>query len=438
MMIDSPPAKYSPMDYKSSKKIYSMDFDLFKLGKFENINQSAYLKGENCRAIFDELVADVCKVKSCSKWGLSKELSVFYNSEKSTMPKFLSCKDYFPVYLVSKLIEFLSEETKQKYVHLFNESVQYFKVGASHGWLKFPRNMSAELAWLCGAVSADGWISKDAVYGGERIGIIDFHRKALVKASDYFERCFGLKPIVKRHQKENCWQVVFRSKPITKFFTTYLDFHYGVKVYDTCEPLVVKNSNFRLHFASGVLSFDGSVALDGVVSLGVASENLAKDVFDILTEAELEVVLKKEVKKRQTIFFVKSQGLLKHKDSQKWISIFGIDIEKGQRLDSLVNGFIEMPISEEDALLRLKKFINYTQRKECPIYSLFNVLKRSGSIKRQQLLKETKLPHVTFYKYAWILRKANIISCDVGYFGRGIENTYTFNYKIDDWRVPSL
>jgi len=40
-----------------------MNFDLFKLGEFENINQSTYLKGENCRAIFNELVTDVCKGK---------------------------------------------------------------------------------------------------------------------------------------------------------------------------------------------------------------------------------------------------------------------------------------------------------------------------------------------------------------------------------------
>ncbi|MEK6958601.1 MAG: hypothetical protein AABW59_01005 [archaeon] len=435
--MNSSPAQNLPMDYNHSKEAYSMDFDLFKLGKFESINQSAYLKGKNCRAIFNELVADVCKAKSCSKWSLSKELSIFYNSERSTMPKFLSGKDYFPVYLVSKLIEFLNEESKQKYVRLFNESVQYFKVGTSHGWLKFPREMSAELAWLCGAVAADGWITREKS-GGERIGIVDFHRKALIKASNYFEKCFGFKPAVKKHGTKNCWQIVFRSKPIILFFTTYLGFHHGVKVYDTCEPLVVKESDFRLDFASGVLSFDGSVALDGVVSLGVVSENLAKDIFEILIEAKLKVVLKKEVKKKQTVFFVKSEGLLQHKDSKKWISVFGADIEKGQRLDALVNGFIEVPASEEDALLRLKKFINYPRRKECPVYDLFYVLKKGGSIKRQQLLNETKLPHVTFYKYVWLLRKANIVSCHTGYFGRGIENTYTFNYNIKEWRVPSV
>jgi len=414
-----------------------MNFDLFKLGEFENINQSTYLKGENCRAIFNELVTDVCKVKSCSKWELSKELSIFYGSERSTMPKFLSCKDYFPVYLVSKLIQFLGEETKQKYVNQFNESVQYFKVGTSHGWLKFPQNMSVELAWLCGAVAADGWITKEKS-GAEKMGIMDFHKKALVKVSLFFDKCFGFKPKVKRHIHQNCWQIVFRSKPITQFFTTYLGFHYGIKVYDIREPEAVKKSNFRLDYASGVLSFDGSVALDGKVSLGVASEELAKDVCNILTEAKLKVRLVKKENTQQTIFFVNSEGLLHHKDSTKWISIFGIDTEKGQRLDSLVNGFKEEVVSEEDVLERLKKFMNYRWKKECPLNKIFFVLKKKGSLKRQDLLKITNLPHVTFYKYAWILRQANIVSCYTGQFWRGFENTYTFNYDVSSWRGPNL
>jgi hypothetical protein len=186
------------------------------------------------------------------------------------------------------------------------------------------------------------------------------------------------------------------------------------------------------------MCFDGSVALDGVASLGCASENLAKDVCEILSLRGFKVKFEIGQNRTRPVYYVKSDGLLQNKDAQKWIELFGLDIEKGQRLDALINGFNEKPVSEEDALARLKKFINYTRRKECPIYNLFNVLKAEGVIKKQALLSKTKLPHVTFYKYVWILRKANIVSCYTGQFWRGFENTYTFNYNTAEWRVPSL
>lgn len=437
-MTDSPLAENSRKEVKSPKKTNFMDFDLFKFGKFEGLEQAVYFKGAKCKEIFEELVTDVCKEKSCSRWQLCKELSDFYESDLTTMQKFVYSKDYFPVYLVSKLISFLEKRMQGKYFSEFNGSVGYFKVGVSHGWLKFPRVVSAELAWLCGAVAADGWISKETNSPSERLGIIDFHKKILLKASAYFDKCFGFEPDVKRHLSENCWEIKFRSKPITKFFTTYLGFHYGIKVYDVCEPKVIKESKFRLDYASGVLSFDGSVEIDGVVSLGCASENLIRDVYSILTEEGLKVRFEKREMTSQTLFFVKSEGLLQHKDAQKWISIFGLDIEKGQRLDSLVNGFKEKCVSEEDALLRLKKFVNYSRKKECPIYKLFFTLKKEGSIKRQDLLQKTNLPHTTFYKYVWVLRKANMVSCYTGQFWRGFENTYKFNYNVTEWRVPMV
>ncbi|MFA5931270.1 MAG: hypothetical protein WC821_03080 [archaeon] len=437
-MIDSSPAKHFQIDYKSSKEIYSMDFDLFKLAYFENINKVVYFKGTKCRELFTELITEVCTKKNCLRQHLAKELSGTYNSNLSTMQYFISSKEYFPIYLTSKIISKLSEERQEYYKNAFNKSVEYFKCGTSKEWTIFPKKLSAELAWLCGAIAADGWITKESFSGYERIGIADFHKKALLKASLFFMKCFGHEPVVKRHNKLQCWQIVFRSKAITQFFTTYLGFHYGVKVYDICEPKILKNSKYRLDYASGVMSFDGSVAMDGVVSLGCASEKLAQDIHTILLENGLKTRLTKKKSEKQNLFFVKSEGLLHNVDSSKWISLFGVDIEKGQRLDALVNGFKDTPLSEQDALLRLKHFVNYPSKNECPIYRIFFVLKNKSSIKRQDLLKLTKLPHVTFYKYVWVLRKANIVSCYTGQFWRGFENTYKFNYNIEEWRVPSL
>jgi hypothetical protein len=187
-----------------------------------------------------------------------------------------------------------------------------------------------------------------------------------------------------------------------------------------------------------VLTFDGSVEMDGVVSLACASENLVKDVCEILQNTGLKVSFKKRIMPKQTLYFVKSECLLRHKNADKWISIFGTDVEKGQRLQSLVHGFDNKVNSEEEVLIRLKRFINYTRKNECPLDNLFFTLKKEGIIKRQKLLKLTKLPHVTFHKYVWLLRQAKIVTCGVGYFGRGIENEYRFNYDINTWRGPMV
>jgi len=436
-MNDLSPADYSPMNYKSSKEGYSMEFDLFKLNQFDSLRSIVYFKGKFCRTIFNELVQEVCLVAKVNRKSLSKQLSVRHSSDVSTIEKFIFSKDYFPIYLVLDLISFLPQGRRKYHNSNFNKAVEHFKFGHSKNWSKFPKSISKELVWLCGAVAADGWISKEED-GKERLGIIDFHKNALLKAKLFFEFCFGFNGNVVRDKLKNCWMLIVDSKAITRFFTTYLGFHYGLKVYDIREPEIVKVSDFRLDYASGVLTFDGSVEMDGVVSLGCASESLVKDVQSILSEAGLKTKFKKREMSKQTLFFVKSEGLLKHKDVTKWISLFGLDVEKGQRLDSLANGFKETPVSEEDALVRLEKFVNYTRRQKCPVYKIFFALKKEGSVKKQNLLKLTNLPHVTFYKYALLLRKANIISCQKGTFGRGVENVYAFNYKIEDWRVPKV
>jgi hypothetical protein len=54
------------------------------------------------------------------------------------------------------------------------------------------------------------------------------------------------------------------------------------------------------------------------------------------------------------------------------------------------------------------------------------------------LQRLSKVGHATLYKYTKVLGKANIITFDTGYFGRGHINLYEFNPNISEWRVPMV
>ena len=410
-----------------------MDFDLFRLDFHETMKRGFYFTGEKVRECFDELIDEVCTIKEIDKTYLVKKLTNRFGCDISTIQKFIYSKRYVPVYLTKELILELAKEKQSYFCDKFNKEATQIKFSTSQRWLSFPKQITAGLAWVCGAVAADGWISKEPNSGCEKMGIIDQNKKTVLKAKKIFEEVFNCKVRFSRHNLEDCWILVIDSISVTRFFTTFLGFHYGVKAHDICEPSIVKNSKFRVDFASGVMSFDGSVELDGKISLGVKSKQLVIDVQDILLVEGLQT---KVSRNKQGLYMLKSGSLLNTLDIKKWIKFFDVKTEKGYRLYYLTHDFTRVIKSESEALDSLVWFSRYPKTRICPIYKIFEILKAKKSVKKQDLQKLTEIGHATLYKYTWLLRKANIVHCDDGYFGRGHFNFYDFNPNISEWRLP--
>ena len=428
-----PPARYPQSDYKVLKKESYMDFDLFKLDFHETMKKVMYFKGKKVKVLFDELLVEVCSHLNLSKWALANYVAEGFSCNLVTIQRFFYSKCHFPVYLTKHLILKLPKNKQVYFFDEFNSKTEKLKFGVSHTWINFPKRINAELAWICGAVAADGWITREKKTRREKMGIVDQNKKTVLKAQKYFKKVFNCRTKFRRDYCEDCWHLIIDSISVTRLFTTFLGFHYGVKAHDICEPQVVKSSEFRTNFASGVMSFDGSVELDGKISLGVKSKQLAIDVQDILLVGGLSTKISRN---KQGLYIMKSGSLLNNKDINKWVNFFDVKTEKGYRLYYLTHGFTRVAKGESEAIDSLVKFSRYPKTRPCPIYKIFKILKIKKSVKKQDLQKFAGIGHATLYKYTWLLRKANIVHCDDGYFGRGHFNFYEFNPNVSEWRLP--
>ncbi len=410
-----------------------MGFDLLKLAIHESNNSVVYFKGDCVREIFSELIEECYRVNDWRQADICKYFCKLYSCDRTTVAKFIKWKDFFPVHFVKDLLSILPPERYEYFAQKFIESVQFFKFGTSSDWTVFPKELSSELSWLCGAIAADGWITKEKKWK-ERLGIVDQNEKMILRAANYFKIIFDYTPRVYRHSSKDCLLLIVDSKAIIKFFLTYLGFGYGYKTETIDEPAIIKNSKYRLDYAKGVLCFDGSVELDGTISLGVKSKSLSKSIYEILAENGFPM---KFSKPNDNLYFIRSSSLLFEKDAPRWVNIFGKETEKGYRLYSLIFGFEHSPDNTATAIKSLVKFANNRKIEHCKFESIIAILQNRKEISKTELLDLAGVAHATLFKYIWILRKANIVTYDNSKFGRGIYNVYKFNSNSSEWKIPN-
>lgn len=103
--------------------------------------------------------------------------------------------------------------------------------------------------------------------------------------SNWYKDVFGIKLIVRKSKGENEWFVVTTNKILGRYLNLF-GFPIGKKSKIVNEPLIVKNSNHehRKAFALGVMTFDGSVTLDGMLKLMVKSQKLRDSIVDIFSK----------------------------------------------------------------------------------------------------------------------------------------------------------
>ncbi len=411
----------------SVKKFRALALEDFKPG---TINSCIYVKGQNLRPLVDEMIENICARNRFDEYDLCHEISAQLGTEKSTMLKYFSARRRFPIYLLNILLARLSLRKQEIYRPMIERSIQFFKFGTSETWVKFPKRLNRELAWLVGAVAADGWITKESG-GKERLGIVDQNKSALAVAGQNFELVFGYKPRLARHKTQDCYLLIVDCKAIVRFFTTFLGFGYGPKARAISEPPIIKKSHYRLDFAKGVMSFDGSVELDGTVSIGVRSEKLIRDLYDIFKENDLAF----KYSAHSGLFFLSSPYLSNCPTGEKWIRIFGLNTTKGNRLNFLINGANRRVTSEAEAIRVLDWFVRKKHNSKLSMKDVLDFAKAKKKFTKYQMMNEFKVAHATFWKYVLVLRRANILASE-NKFGRGISNHYLFNPKIEDWRVP--
>ena len=401
--------------------------------KPDKIKSCFYVQGKTLRRAFSEILYEICKKEKINRYKLSREITIQLGTERSTVLKYFREKNYFPVYLLNILLSKLPKSKADHFCAKIQRDVEFFKVGTSVNWTKFPKRLNREIAWLAGAISADGWISRDK-NGKERLGIVDQNKDALDIAAKYFEQLFGLKMIVEKNPQSNSWLLIVDNKAIIKFFVHFLDFSYGRKTYTISEPTIIKKSHYRLDFAKGLLCFDGSVELDSTVSIGLHNEKLIKELYGILNEKGYHFKYSRPDAK---ISFIRSPYLYSCKNSKKWISLFGENSTKGNRLKFLITGSTKKPSSENEAIKSLESMVRKNHISKLSIKDIFYFAQKRKRFTKHEIMSQFNIGHGSFWKYVMILRRSNIVK-DEGEVGRGKKFYYVYNPNIQEWNIPSL
>lgn len=383
---------------------YFQPLDFVETTNERNRYSEFYFKGQNLKKIFNRLIEEIVKVEDTNRKKLSTEIAAFFKKDKTTIEKFIYYKDYYPPYLLHYLLCKLPNEMRLFFTTQINGSIEYGKTSTAENWTKFPKEFNKELSWLSGAIAADGWISKDKG-GKERLGVVDHFEDSIRLVSEKINLVFGFNSRVAKLKKEDAWQVIVDNKFISRFFTRFLGFNYGKKTYTICESKVVKDSNFRLDYASGVLTFDGSVELDGIVSIWMRSPKMLEDIHEILNANGLTINFVRQKRGKM----LKSRNIMRLSSPEKWIALFS-GTSKAKRLNALRYGHNITNQSEKEKLFLLKNFIGKSNSSKYSMDEIYKSIRKHKSISRKELVKKFEFGHATIYGYTKLMRDFKLIN----------------------------
>lgn len=194
----------------------------------------------------------------------------------------LSYKDWFigrasvPLIALKQLAIFgLGEQVKK----LVNGSD--FFCSTTGDVYRMPHKISAELAYLIGAILGDGHINKnkDKIYFEVSDEFLAY--KFINKVSCVFDHKLKLHSRMDRGIKRRL--VIFNNKPAFRLFTRILKLPRGKKSHIIVVPEIIKNSDetIKLAFLEGVFDTEGCIRNKGF-RLTTASLNFRNDLCDLL------------------------------------------------------------------------------------------------------------------------------------------------------------
>jgi transcriptional regulator with XRE-family HTH domain len=280
-------------------------------------------------------------------------------------------------------------------------------------------------------------ISLSLIY---KITVTDEYKGSIKKFCEWVEEVFNLNVNSRRSINKNEWYAVIVNKIIARYFHIYFGFPYSKKSSIVEEPPLIKNSEFKFRkaFASGVMTFDGSVSLEGQIALTLKSKPLLDSVYEIITSEIPKLWFEKGESNRGEFFFrsLKPNTLI----GRKLLEYFEADTEKWHRLNEIINGFQAVPFSLEEAIDVLSNFDKNSKINVANIVESLSELK-AADIKclvkyLKNKLKLPKLSVTPVRKRLILLRRNNIVTITKTKNGRTIKYIYNFNPNIFEWKVP--
>lgn len=293
-----------------------MEFDLFKLHvKKEDKSPRGWIRFGGAKLIKEvkKILVDISN-KEFSLLQMAKnignELGISYYTVYNYLRQIKSGKwyhnrneNYIPIPILDSLIRLWNsekyEEEKWKLIVL----TDYLITGAPRSKpVKALHKLIPELAKIAGAHAADGTLATAETGKNShmyRWAVSDGNKSSIEILQKWVNTSFGILVEVKKSKYDNSFQFIVNYKVIFRYLNKILGFKIGNKTHSVKMPKVIKNSTKEMKkcFVLGVLTFDGSVDLDGKLRLNVKSTSLIKDVAHTMKEDGIKLTFPKRVDK---------------------------------------------------------------------------------------------------------------------------------------------
>jgi len=410
-------------------------FDLFQLHSWkEDKKPRSWIRfeGKNLCRILREIINEILAKKGQTKRKFSITLAALLNYKSysrlnSYIYNLFNQDIPLPIPVIMKTLDIyrnvcnLNDEkidnTKQKIL----ENIEYLSMNVGGGnRTKSVKELTISLAKIIGAHLADGnlLIKKNSVkWNSYRFLLEEENEISVKKLGKLFEDVFGIQVESKYNNKNNTWKIELWNKIILRYFTKILKIPHGNKTYIAEEPTIIKHSsrNIREAFATGVLTFDGSIGIDFTQDLFVRSKKLAESIYDILKKDNLNVKIKKKGE------FYSVRGIIENK---KWLKYFEVGSSKWLKVKFCLNllkkcNIYSFPVAVE----KLNKLFPRSKIKE-----VINQSREMKNFKANDLTKKLKMKRRTTSTYIKLLCRLKILTRE-GFF-------YSFNSDTSCWMLP--
>ena len=381
-------------------------FDLFKLHSKEDAPKGwiwVYFNPSLLKDSYHKLL------KNESQKNISTKIKNNLNCGLSTIQKHLiklECskhKIWLPLPLVKELLDMSNGIIKDNIISGF----EFFicKNRTAKQATKAVKFMNVNLAKIIGAHIADGYLQKEG--SGYKIKISDGRKDLVEKCAEWIKEVFFIKSRIRFDKIDNTWNCWFNNKVVGRYFENLLEIKSGKKFDVACEPILIKNSDFRIRkaFASGVIMFDGGVESAGTIGLTSMSKQLINDIFDILLLDGIDVNKRYNLKKKS--WSIESKTSRNKEHLTKWLDYF----EKGTWKYRRLKFFLDR---EKYNIDELNELFPKHHRSKISLREIYNIIKSLNSTKIQEIIneinkKDLKIAKTTIYKYLYLLERSSLI-----------------------------
>jgi hypothetical protein len=302
--------------------------------------------GDRLKNKFIDLIIEVSTSCQLSKSAIFRLIAKNLNCSFSNIKRVVYRKKIIPLPVMSEFLNLWAVYLNKSDVELLDKKKDLqdsFEILKSNFSLAKPmravKKLSIDLAKICGAHAADGWIGvrkRRNGYLSYDFALREKDKKAVLAFKNWVESEFGLNSII-NNRSQGCYSIEFSNKIFLRYLHLFFDFPYGKKSNIVKEPSIIKNSSleFRKAFALGVMTFDGGMCKKNI-QFTTKSKALRDSIFEVLNLDGIKgvyVTASHDKLERWKLYSSKSK---RNKEFISWLDYFEKGTDKYDRLSNLI------------------------------------------------------------------------------------------------------